>query len=101
MGGIKLSEHLTEHVREIEIVGNIRQELLILCLVAVPVYSVDIRIVEFLLDLSPGVVKYVLPLSIRPVLEDSLHLDRSDLAAVHIDLLDGTGIHKDTAAVVG
>ena len=65
VGSVEFAQHFREEILEVEIVVQVRDELLVIGLVAGPVDSVDRRVVELLLDLLPNVIEDVIPLGLR------------------------------------
>ena len=73
MRGIKLAKHLAEHLREVEVVVDIRQETLVGLALCLPVNTVEIDVIELVLHLSPHMVEEILTLlvglHVKPCLE--------------------------------
>ena len=71
MRSIEFSEHLRQHFLEIKVVVDMRQELPVGVVIALPVYAVDVCDIELLVYLFPDVFEDVLALQCRLVLEIS------------------------------
>ena len=72
---IELAKHLAQHIAEVVLIIDMRQELLVDLLVSGPVYTVQIGTVELIVNLSPDMLEQVLALGIRTIVERSLELD--------------------------
>ena len=88
MGCVQFSEDFRKEFLKVEVVVYIREELRVVLLVVVPVNSVKLRIIEFLLNLFPHVVEHVFALCLRLELIFSCIADVFGLASVYADLAD-------------
>ena len=80
MRGVQLAQHLGEHLREVVIVVYVGQEAGIDTAVVVPVHTVQVDVVELVLDLTPYVVEDIVALLVGAVVLKSLEADALGLA---------------------
>ena len=57
MRTIQFAQHLAQHVTEVVVVIDVRQELFVSLAIALPVDTMNLGVVELVLDLTPNVVK--------------------------------------------
>ena len=69
MRTVKFAEQFGEHLLEVEVVVDMREELRICLLVSLPVDSMYFRLIEFLAYLLPDMVEYIFALLGRLVFE--------------------------------
>ena len=101
VGAVQLTEHLAQHIAEVVIIIDIRQETLVILTIAFPVHAVDILDIEFILDLLPDVVENVLTFLIGAVVEISLISDWFGLALGQVNLFDAaTSAQEEVLAVL-
>ena len=71
VGSVQLTEHFREHLLEIEVVVDVRQELSVCVAIICPVNSMNVRYIELLVHLFPYMVEDVFSFSCRLVFEFS------------------------------
>ncbi len=57
MRSVQLAKHFAQHLLEVEIVVDVRQELLVGLTVTFPVNTMNLRVIELVFHLSPYVVE--------------------------------------------
>ncbi len=95
MAGVQLAQHLAQHLGEVEVVVDIRQELLIYLAITFPIYPLQLRVVELILHLSPNMVEEILALFGWLVVEVRLEVDVLGLFAAQVYLLDVATIAEE------
>ena len=100
MRAIELAEHLREHVAEVVVVVDIRQELRIGLLVSCPVDAMQLRIIELILDLLPDMVEDIRTLRIRTVVEVGLEADGLLRLTGEVDLPDAVVVDIEVLEVL-
>ena len=74
MRSVQLTEHFAQHLLEVVIVVDIRQEAFVSLAVALPVNSMNVLVIELVFHLSPNVVEHICALLVWLVVELSLKL---------------------------
>ena len=92
MRGVQLAKHFAQHLLEVEIVVDVRQELLIGLAVTFPVNTMNLRVVELVFHLSPYVVEEILALLGWLIVEVSLKADVLGAESAQIHLLDAASV---------
>ena len=90
MRSIQLAQHLAQHIPEVVLIINIRQETAIVIAIAFPVNLVQILYIELILNLAPDVVEQVSTLLIRTIVEYGLEVNVLSRFLSEIQLLDTT-----------
>ena len=88
MRAVQFAQHLAQHVTEIVLIINIRQEPAINVAIAFPVYAVDVLNIELVLHLLPDMVENVGTLLVRTIVELCLKGDGSRCSLGQVDFLD-------------
>ena len=86
---IQFAQHFTQHVAEVVVVVDVRQEALVGLTIACPVDTMQLGIIELFLDLTPDVVEQILALLVGLIVEGSLETDGLHLVLGKVYLLDG------------
>ena len=89
MRGVQFAQHFAEHFAEIEVVVDVGKELFVHLTIVGPVYSVQCRYVELILNLLPYMVEHVLSFGVGLEVETRLELNVLACVAAQVDLLDG------------
>ena len=92
MRSVQLAQHFAQHLLEVEIVVDVRQELLIGLAVTFPVNTMNLRVVELVFHLSPYVVEEILALLGWLIVEVSLEADVLGAESAQIHLLDAASV---------
>ena len=87
--GVQFAQHFAEHFAEIEVVVDVGKKLFVHLTIVGPVYSVQCRYVELILNLLPYMVKHVLSFGVGLEVETRLELNVLACVATQVDLLDG------------
>ena len=75
MRSVQFAQHFAQHLLEVEIIVDVRQELLVGLAVTFPVNTMNLRVVELVFHLSPYVVEEILALLCWLIVEVSLEAD--------------------------
>ena len=81
---IQLTEELAQHLAEVLIIINVGEELAVGLTVVVPVDTMEVDVIELLLDLLPSVIEDILTLCCRTVLKLSCEADRLELTTIEL-----------------
>ena len=100
MRGIQFAKHLTEHLGKVEVVVDIWQESLVCLALCLPIHSMQIDIIELVLNLSPDVVEEILALLVRLHIKPCLKVDILGRTIAKVDLLDTISAEEDVLAVL-
>ena len=84
MRSIQLTEELAQHFSEVLIIINVREELAVGLTVVVPIDTMEVDVIELLLDLLPCVVEDILTLCCGTVLKFSSEADRLELTTIEL-----------------
>ena len=80
MRTVEFAQHLGKKVLEILSVGDVRQELHIVVVHSLPVQTVDVLVIELLVNLLPGMLEDIFTLLGGPILEFSGKADALPLS---------------------
>ena len=83
---VKFSENFTKKSGKIIVVVDVRQERAVMLTVIIPVYTVEIGIIEFVFDLFPHVIEYIFTFFRRFAVIWSLKLYALGFSACEVDL---------------
>ena len=101
MRSVQLAKHFAQHLLEVEIVVDVRQELLIGFAVTFPVNTMNLRVVELVFHLSPYVVEEILALLGWLIVEVSLEADVLGAESAQIHLLDAASVADEEVLQIG
>ncbi len=80
MRSVQFAEHLRQHLRKIVVVVDMVKEAAVGFMVSFPVHTMDFRIIELVVDLTPCVIEYILTFHSRTIVEVGLESDILGLA---------------------
>ncbi len=98
---VQLTQDLAEQNREVGAVADIWKELTVVGGVVVPVNSVEVGVVEFVLDLTCHVVEDIFALSRRAAVVGSLELDWIRAALGEVNLLHALAADHEEIVTLG
>ena len=85
---IQFAQHLTQHILEVVLVIDIRQESAVVVTIAFPVNLVQILYIELILYLAPDVVEQIFTLLVWTIIEHCLKINILGRFLTKIQFLD-------------
>ena len=87
---VQLTQHLAEHILEIVVVVDVRQETLVNLAIAFPVDTMNLRVVELVGHLTPYMIEQILTFLVGLPCKGSLETDGLRLALGKVEFLDAS-----------
>ena len=97
---VQLAEHFAQHVAEVVVVVDVGQETLVDLAITLPVYTMNLRVVEFVGHLTPYMVEKVLALLIGLPGKRSLKADGLGLVLGEVEFLDAPRYEEEILEVL-